>query len=138
MPGRARKGTLSGRRSNSARDFPQRSDPVLPEPIDAHPDFHPPAWLDELAPLRASARWNQRNGEDRRPPEREQVASGAAQATISISRTRLARPPPDTGGHEPVPTLYTREHKCRSRLADRRLSRKSPRAGEPPRRRAPT
>jgi DNA-3-methyladenine glycosylase II len=36
-----------------AREFLQRADPILGELIDAHPDFHPRAWLDELPPLDA-------------------------------------------------------------------------------------
>jgi DNA-3-methyladenine glycosylase II len=37
----------------TAREFLRRADPVLRELIDAHPDFHPRAWLDELPPLDA-------------------------------------------------------------------------------------
>jgi 3-methyladenine DNA glycosylase/8-oxoguanine DNA glycosylase len=36
-----------------AREFLRRADPVLRELIDARPDFHPRAWLDELPPLDA-------------------------------------------------------------------------------------
>jgi DNA-3-methyladenine glycosylase II len=36
-----------------AREFLRRADPVLARLIDAHPDFHPRAWLDELPPLDA-------------------------------------------------------------------------------------
>jgi DNA-3-methyladenine glycosylase II len=36
-----------------ARDFLRKADPVLGRLIDAHPDFHPRAWLDELRPLDA-------------------------------------------------------------------------------------
>jgi DNA-3-methyladenine glycosylase II len=36
-----------------ARAFLRRSDPVLGGIIDAHPDFRPRAWLDELPPLDA-------------------------------------------------------------------------------------
>ncbi len=36
-----------------AREFLRRADPVLREMIDARPDFHPRAWLDELPPLDA-------------------------------------------------------------------------------------
>jgi 3-methyladenine DNA glycosylase/8-oxoguanine DNA glycosylase len=35
----------------AAREFLRRADPVLRELIDARPDFHPRAWLDELPPL---------------------------------------------------------------------------------------
>ena len=37
----------------TAREFLRQSDPVLQELIDAHPDFHPRAWLEELPPLDA-------------------------------------------------------------------------------------
>jgi DNA-3-methyladenine glycosylase II len=37
----------------TAREFLRRADPVLRELIDAHPDFRPRAWLDELPPLDA-------------------------------------------------------------------------------------
>jgi len=36
-----------------ARDFLRNADPVLAKVIDAHPDFRPRAWLDELPPLDA-------------------------------------------------------------------------------------
>jgi DNA-3-methyladenine glycosylase II len=36
-----------------ARKFLRNADPVLARVIDAHPDFHPRAWLDELPPLDA-------------------------------------------------------------------------------------
>src|SRR6185503_5026199 len=41
---------LAGRR---ARAFLRKTDPVLGRIIDAHPDFRPRAWLDELPPLDA-------------------------------------------------------------------------------------
>ena len=37
----------------TAREFLRRADPVLRKLIDASPDFHPRAWLDELPPLDA-------------------------------------------------------------------------------------
>jgi DNA-3-methyladenine glycosylase II len=37
----------------TAREFLRRADPVLRELIDARPDFHPRAWLEELPPLDA-------------------------------------------------------------------------------------
>lgn len=37
----------------TAREFLRRADPVLRDLIDARPDFHPRAWLDELPPLDA-------------------------------------------------------------------------------------
>jgi DNA-3-methyladenine glycosylase II len=36
-----------------AREFLRKADPVLARLIDAHPVFHPRAWLDELPPLDA-------------------------------------------------------------------------------------
>jgi DNA-3-methyladenine glycosylase II len=36
-----------------AREFLRQADPVLARLIDAHPNFHPRAWLDELPPLDA-------------------------------------------------------------------------------------
>jgi hypothetical protein len=36
-----------------AREFLRKADPVLGRLIDAHPDFHPRAWMDELPPLDA-------------------------------------------------------------------------------------
>jgi DNA-3-methyladenine glycosylase II len=36
-----------------AQEFLRKADPVLARLIDAHPDFHPRAWLDELPPLDA-------------------------------------------------------------------------------------
>jgi DNA-3-methyladenine glycosylase II len=36
-----------------AREFLRKADPVLARLIDAHPAFHPRAWLDELPPLDA-------------------------------------------------------------------------------------
>jgi DNA-3-methyladenine glycosylase II len=37
----------------AAREFLRRADPILRQLIDAHPDFHPRAWLNELPPLDA-------------------------------------------------------------------------------------
>ena len=50
--GGARKGG-SAVADPTAREFLRRADPVLRELIDARPDFHPRAWLDELPPLDA-------------------------------------------------------------------------------------
>jgi DNA-3-methyladenine glycosylase II len=36
-----------------AREWLRKADPVLAEVIDAHPDFHPRAWIGELPPLDA-------------------------------------------------------------------------------------
>ena len=37
----------------TAREFLRKADPVLARVIDAHPDFRPRAWMDELPPLDA-------------------------------------------------------------------------------------
>ena len=50
--GRARKGG-SAVADPTAREFLRHADPILRELIDARPDFHPRAWLDELPPLDA-------------------------------------------------------------------------------------
>ena len=50
--GRARKGG-SAVADPAAREFLRHADPVLRKLIDARPDFHPRAWLDELPPLDA-------------------------------------------------------------------------------------
>ena len=50
--GRARKGGFAVA-DPTARKFLRRADPILRELIDARPDFHPRAWLDELPPLDA-------------------------------------------------------------------------------------
>jgi DNA-3-methyladenine glycosylase II len=52
QPGRAQKGG-SAVADPVAREFLRRADPVLGELIDARPDFHPRAWLEELPPLDA-------------------------------------------------------------------------------------
>ena len=50
--GRARTGG-SAVADPTAREFLRQADPILGELIDAHPDFHPRAWLDALPPLDA-------------------------------------------------------------------------------------
>jgi DNA-3-methyladenine glycosylase II len=50
--GRARKGGPAVA-DPTAREFLRRADPVLRELIDARPDFHPRAWLEELPPFDA-------------------------------------------------------------------------------------
>ena len=47
---KARKAPLADRKG---REFLRQADPVLARVIDAHPDFRPRAWLDELPPLDA-------------------------------------------------------------------------------------
>jgi DNA-3-methyladenine glycosylase II len=51
-PGPTRKGGAAVA-DPAARKFLRSADPVLRKLIDAHPDFHPRAWLDELPPLDA-------------------------------------------------------------------------------------
>jgi DNA-3-methyladenine glycosylase II len=43
----------AGAADPAAREFLRRADPILARVIDAHPDFRPRAWLDELPPLDA-------------------------------------------------------------------------------------
>jgi len=45
--------TDAGAADQGARAFLRKADPVLGRVIDAHPDFRPRAWLDELPPLDA-------------------------------------------------------------------------------------
>jgi DNA-3-methyladenine glycosylase II len=45
--------TDAGAAGQGARAFLRKADPVLGRVIDAHPDFRPRAWLDELPPLDA-------------------------------------------------------------------------------------
>ena len=44
---------MSAAANPEAREFLRHADPVLARLIDAQPDFHPRAWLDELPPLDA-------------------------------------------------------------------------------------
>ena len=48
--GRTRRGT-SAVADPKAQEFLRRADPILGRLIDARPDFHPRAWLQELPPL---------------------------------------------------------------------------------------
>jgi DNA-3-methyladenine glycosylase II len=52
LKGRARRGA-SAVADPTAREFLRRADPILRRLIDARPDFHPRAWLNELPPLDA-------------------------------------------------------------------------------------
>jgi DNA-3-methyladenine glycosylase II len=45
--------TDAGAAGRGARAFLRKADPVLGRVIDAHPDFRPRAWLDELPPMDA-------------------------------------------------------------------------------------
>ena len=52
-PARRRRRGASAAADPTAREFLRRADPVLRRVIDAHPDFRPRAWLDQLPPLDA-------------------------------------------------------------------------------------
>ena len=73
----------------TARDFLRRADPVLRELIDARPDFHPRAWLDELPPLDAFGTLI------------FQVVG--QQLSVSATRTIVSRLRDRFGGHLPSP-----------------------------------
>jgi 3-methyladenine DNA glycosylase/8-oxoguanine DNA glycosylase len=68
-----------------ARKFLRKADPVLARVIDAHPDFHPRAWIDELPPFDAFGTLA------------FQVIG--QQLSVSATRTILARLQDRFGGH---------------------------------------
>ena len=72
-----------------ARDFLRNADPVLARVIDAHPDFRPRAWLDELPPLDAFGTLI------------FQVAG--QQLSVSATRTIVSRIEQHFGGRLPSP-----------------------------------
>jgi DNA-3-methyladenine glycosylase II len=72
-----------------ARDFLRNADPVLARLIDAHPDFHPRAWIDELPGL------------DTFGTLIFQVTG--QQLSVRATRTILARLEENFGGHLPSP-----------------------------------
>ncbi len=72
-----------------AREFPRNADPVLARVIDAHPDFHPRAWIDELPGLEAFGTLV------------FQVAG--QQLSVRATRTILSRLEEHFGGHLPSP-----------------------------------
>jgi DNA-3-methyladenine glycosylase II len=86
--GRPRKGG-SALADPSAREFLRRADPVLRGLIDARPDFHPRAWLDELPPLDAFGTLI------------FQVIG--QQLSVRATRTIVARLQERFGGHLPSP-----------------------------------
>jgi DNA-3-methyladenine glycosylase II len=86
--GRARKGG-SAVADPTARQFLRRADPVLRELIDARPDFHPRAWLDELPPLDAFGTLI------------FQVVG--QQLSVRATRTIVSRLQEQFGGHMPSP-----------------------------------
>jgi DNA-3-methyladenine glycosylase II len=72
-----------------AREFLRNADPVLAQVIDAHPDFHPRAWIDELPGLDAFGTLI------------FQVAG--QQLSVRATRTILSRVEQHFGGHLPSP-----------------------------------
>ena len=73
----------------SAREYLRKADPVLARVIDAHPDFRPRAWIDELPGLDAFGTLL------------FQVAG--QQLSVRATRTILARLAEHFGGHLPAP-----------------------------------
>jgi DNA-3-methyladenine glycosylase II len=73
----------------NAREFLRRADPILRELIDARPDFHPRAWLNELPPLDAFGTLT------------FQVVG--QQLSVSATRTIISRLRDRFGGHLPSP-----------------------------------
>jgi DNA-3-methyladenine glycosylase II len=73
----------------AARDFLRNADPVLARVIDAHPDFHPRAWIDELPGLDAF----------------DTLIFQVAGQQLSVKSTRaiLSRLEQSFGGHLPSP-----------------------------------
>ena len=72
-----------------ARDFLRNADPILARVIDAHPDFHPRAWIDELPGLDAFGTLIfQVTGQ---------------QLSVRATRTILSRLAEHFGGHLPSP-----------------------------------
>jgi DNA-3-methyladenine glycosylase II len=72
-----------------AREFLRNADPVLARLIDARPDFHPRAWMDELPPLDAFGTLI------------FQVAG--QQLSVRATRTIVSRIEQHFGGHLPSP-----------------------------------
>jgi DNA-3-methyladenine glycosylase II len=72
-----------------AREFLRKSDPVLARLIDAHPEFRPRAWMDELPPLDPFG----------------SLIFGVAGQQLSVSSTRaiVSRLQEHFGGHLPSP-----------------------------------
>jgi DNA-3-methyladenine glycosylase II len=72
-----------------AREFLRNADPVLARLIDAHPDFHPRAWIDELPGLDAFGTLI--------------FQVGGQQLSVRATRTILSRLAEHFGGHLPSP-----------------------------------
>jgi DNA-3-methyladenine glycosylase II len=92
----------SGVADPTARDFLRRADPVLRQLIDARPDFHPRAWLNELPPLDAFGTLI------------FQVIG--QQLSVSATRTIVGRLQERFAGHMPSPRelLAVDEHELRA------------------------
>jgi DNA-3-methyladenine glycosylase II len=88
-PGRRARPGASAVADPTAREFLRRADPILRELIDAQPDFHPRAWLNELPPLDAFGTLI------------FQVVG--QQLSVSATRTIVARLQERFGGHMPSP-----------------------------------
>ena len=73
----------------TAREFLRRADPILRELIDARPEFHPRAWLDELPPLDAFGTLI--------------FAVVGQQLSVSATRTIVSRLQQRFGGRMPSP-----------------------------------
>src|SRR6201997_1383137 len=73
----------------TAQEALRRADPILRELIDARPDFHPRAWLDELPPLDAFGTLI------------FQVVG--QQLSVTATRTIVSRLRERFGGHMPSP-----------------------------------
>jgi DNA-3-methyladenine glycosylase II len=86
--GRPRKGG-SALADPTARELLRRADPILRQLIDARPDFHPRAWLDELPPLDAFGT----------------LIFGVVgqQLSVRATRTIVSRLQERFGGHMPSP-----------------------------------
>jgi DNA-3-methyladenine glycosylase II len=72
-----------------AREFLRKADPVMAKLIDAHPDFHPRAWINELPPFDAFGTLI------------FQVIG--QQLSVAATRTILGRLQERFGGHMPSP-----------------------------------
>jgi len=81
--------TVAAAADPAAREYLRNADPVLAEVIDAHPDFRPRAWLDELPPLDAFATLI------------FQVVG--QQLSVRATRTIVSRLEDQFGGHLPSP-----------------------------------
>ena len=81
--------TVAALADPAAREFLRNADPVLASLIDAHPDFHPRAWIDELPGLDAFGTLIfQVTGQ---------------QLSVRATRTILSRLEQQFGGHLPSP-----------------------------------